>query len=55
MYDVVNETRFDLFVEVKPPGQSQCTSDQRKIGFEMKKMLDALVNARIPSPVVCGA
>jgi hypothetical protein len=55
MYTVINNIRFDVFaIKVEPPGQTRCLTDQRKIGYELQKMIDALVDACIPSPIVCG-
>lgn len=48
----------DVFViEAKKPHASsgqQLLNDRCKLALEMKKMLDAMVDARVPSPVVCG-
>ena len=48
----------DVFViEVKKPNTSsnqQVLNDRCKLALEMKKMLDAMVEAHVPSPVVCG-
>ncbi|KAI7883496.1 hypothetical protein K492DRAFT_205451 [Lichtheimia hyalospora FSU 10163] len=48
----------DVFViEVKKPNTSsnqQLLNDRCKLASEMKKMLDAMVEAHVPSPVVCG-
>ncbi|KAF7720574.1 hypothetical protein EC973_007386 [Apophysomyces ossiformis] len=45
---------FDLFaVEVKKP--KQVHNDLEKLGDELKRMLNALVEAGVTSPVVCGA
>lgn len=49
---------LDVFViEAKKPNASsnqQLLNDQCKLALEMKKMLDAMVDARVPSPIVCG-
>jgi hypothetical protein len=39
---------------VKPPGSSLALYDQRKLGYELKKMIDHIIEAGFPSPVVCG-
>lgn len=41
-------------VEVKPPKSGLAIEDQRKIGYELKKMLDVLVDVGISSLVICG-
>jgi hypothetical protein len=51
----IKSFKFDLFVvEIKPPGSSLALYDQRKLAYELKTMIDHLVHAGIPSPVVCG-
>jgi methyl coenzyme M reductase gamma subunit len=54
MYTIIN-IKLNLFViEVKPPGPTQCISDQRKVGYEMQKMIDKLVDSGVPGPAMCG-
>ncbi|KAI8142123.1 hypothetical protein BJV82DRAFT_669796 [Fennellomyces sp. T-0311] len=49
---VQNRTFNLLALEVKPPKKTG--HDLEKLGRELKVMLDALVNAHIPDPIICG-
>lgn len=49
------ERSFDLFtVEAKSPTSNHGPNDQKKIGYELKLMIDQLVDVGVKNPRVCG-